>query len=155
MDFILGMILGLIWGRSNERKHIASLDAREQGPAGQMLLDNRKRVRDPDTVAESYIVIGQAVMASDYAKTFFATWRNLFGGEMRSFQTLLTRGRREAILRMQEQAQAIGATEVWNVRFETSNISAMSGKTSGMAQVEIIAYGTAIRRNAPQAAATP
>ncbi|MAX27013.1 MAG: hypothetical protein CMJ19_21165 [Phycisphaeraceae bacterium] len=148
MDFILGMLLGLIFGRRNERNHIRSLEQREGILFPIVKLDNRKRIKDPQTVADAQMVIGQAVMASDYAKTFFARWRNIFGGEMKSFQSLLTRGRREALLRMIEDARRLGATEVWNVRFETSNISMATGR-SGMAQVEIVAFGTAVRRAQP------
>jgi len=141
IGFLVG---GLLIGRYNDRRHMASILAREKHLAG-ITLDNRKRVASPETVEQSAVVMGQYVAASDYFKAFATKWRSFFGGEMKSIMTLMERARREAILRMIEQAQAQGATEIWNIRLETSNISQMSGK-KGSAQVELIAYGTAVTR---------
>ena len=69
------------------------------------------------------------------------------GGEMKSAQKLMNRARREALVRLLEQADRRGATEVWNVRFGFSNISQMRGRRGAM-QVEILAWGTAVRRSA-------
>lgn len=138
------LVGGLLIGRLNDRKHLKSIEARERALSG-ILLDNRKRVYDPDSVELAVLVQGQYVAASDYFKAFATKLRGLVGGEMLSIMTLMERARREALLRMVEQAQAQGATEVWNIRMETSNISQMAGK-KGSAQVELIAYGTAVRR---------
>jgi uncharacterized protein YbjQ (UPF0145 family) len=141
---VLFLIGGLLIGRLNDRKHLASIKKRE-GQYRSIKLDNRKRVNAPETVESSTLVMGQYVAATDYFKSFATSLRALVGGEMNSMITLMERARREAILRMVESAQQQGATEVWNIRFETSNISQMNGKR-GAAQVEIIAYGTAVRR---------
>lgn len=143
---ILFFVCGLVFGRRNEKRHLASIAARE-GQIRHIHLDNRKRVADPDSVEVCTLVMGQYVSATDYFKSFATSLRALVGGEMNAMLTLMERARREAILRMIEQAQRHGATEIWNIRFETSNISQMKGKR-GAAQVEIIAYGTAIRRMA-------
>ncbi|MEL6500540.1 MAG: heavy metal-binding domain-containing protein, partial [Cyanobacteria bacterium J06623_1] len=75
---------------------------------------------------------------------FASSLRNLIGGRMIVYESLLDRGRREALLRMKEQAIGWGATQVVNVRLETSNIgNQTSGK--GLVAIEVIAYGTAIR----------
>jgi uncharacterized protein YbjQ (UPF0145 family) len=63
---------------------------------------------------------------------------------MGSYETLIDRARREAILRMKEQARSADA--IVNFRIETSSISKggrRRGKTVGT--VEALAYGTAIR----------
>lgn len=141
---ILFFVCGLIFGRRNEKKHLASIAKREE-QTRHIILDNRKRVYNPDDVELCTLVMGQYVSATDYFKSFVTSLRALVGGEMGAMLSLMERARREAILRMVEQAQRHGATEVWNIRFETSNISQMKGKR-GAAQVEIIAYGTAVRR---------
>ena len=141
--FLMG---GLFFGKRNDRKHLASIAEREERYRN-ILLDNRKRIPSPETVEVTTLVIGQYVSASDYFKAFATKLRGLVGGEMNSMITLMERARREAVLRMVENAMRHGATEVWNIRFETSNISQMKGKR-GAAQVEIIAYGTAVRRMA-------
>lgn len=143
---VLFLIGGLFFGRRNDRKHLASIAEREERYRD-ILLDNRKRVTMPEDVELCTLVIGQYVSASDYFKAFATKLRGLVGGEMHSMITLMERARREAVLRMVESALKHGATEVWNIRFETSNISQMNGKR-GAAQVEIIAYGTAIKRKA-------
>ena len=60
---------------------------------------------------------------------------------MKNYEILLTRARRESILRMQIEAKSFGAQKIINIRFETSTISG-KGKAGG---VEIIGYGTALR----------
>jgi len=142
---VLLLVGGLMFGRANDRKHLASIKRREERYRD-IRLDNRKRVESPETVEATALVMGQYVSASDYFKAFATKLRGLVGGEMNSMITLMERARREAVLRMVESAKEQGATEVWNIRFETSNISSMSGKR-GAAQVEIIAYGTAVRRS--------
>lgn len=61
-----------------------------------------------------------------------------------AYETLLDRGRREALLRMKEQAIEWGATQILNVRLETSSIWGAEGKQS-VGNVEVIAYGTGIK----------
>jgi len=67
---------------------------------------------------------------------------NIFGGRVSSYESLLDRGRREAILRMKESAK--GASEIVNVRIETSSISKNDNR--GIGSIEVYAYGTAIYR---------
>ena len=62
------------------------------------------------------IVLGEVVIASDYFKTFVAWLRKLFGGELRTYETMMSRARREAKLRMLEQADDFGAELVVNTR---------------------------------------
>ena len=52
------------------------------------------------------------------------------------------RARREALCRMLEDAQRLGATAVINVRYETANIGGMGPNSMPMA--EVVAYGTAV-----------
>ena len=66
----------------------------------------------------------------------------LFGGEMKTYETLVNRARSEALVRMLEEAKKYEATIVWNIRFETSTISGKN-RPGG---VEVLAYGTAIVR---------
>ena len=82
-------------------------------------------------------VSGSVVIATDYYKRLAASLRNLVGGEVKALSPVLDRGRREARLRMVEEAMAAGATMVVNVRFETSTIT--------LGASEIICYGTALR----------
>ena len=128
------LVGGLVIGRVTERSHIARLDAGERTVASILLTDLKTPPPGMD-VAASHLVIGEAVIATDYWKTFAANIRNLFGGEVRSLGTLT---RRQARLRMVQQAHQLGASAVINVRLETAEIGGRYPIT------EVYAYGTAL-----------
>ena len=88
------------------------------------------------------IVVGETVIATDYLKSFLARLRNIFGGEIRSYRTLLERARREALLRIVEEARGMGYNAVCNVRFETADVGGNSTMRK-VAMVAILASGTA------------
>ena len=69
------------------------------------------------------LVTGSTVISVDYFKRFLAALRNLFGGRVTAYESLLDRARRESLLRMKEQAAALGASMVFNVKYETASIS--------------------------------
>jgi uncharacterized protein YbjQ (UPF0145 family) len=144
---LLGLGYGL--GSWRERRHIKALTLREQQFAD-MSVTSLKTVPHPESVGEALLVAGDAVIASDYFKSWAAKLRNIVGGEIRSFETLMSRARREATLRMLERAREAGATEVYNVRFETSNIRS-AGRRGASASVEVFAFGTAVIRAPRQA----
>jgi uncharacterized protein YbjQ (UPF0145 family) len=88
------------------------------------------------------------VISVDYFKTIAAALRNVFGGRVGAYESLLDRARREATIRMQEEAKKVGAQAVLNVKYETSRIGQQAGKSIG--SVEVLAYGTAMIPRAPQ-----
>ncbi|MCP4590587.1 MAG: YbjQ family protein [bacterium] len=139
------LVLGYVVGRARERRHFRSLAIRE-GQYADITITNLKQVHDVGAVCRSGLVMGEAVIATDYFKSFAAKLRNIVGGEMRTFETLMVRARREASLRMLAQARALGAVEVCNVRYETSNIRSGSGRRNPGVSVEVFAFGTAVVR---------
>lgn len=144
LPVLVFLALGYGVGRYRERRHFASLAARE-ARFTDMVVTNLKRVTSPDSAAQATLVCGDAVIATDYFKSFAAKLRGIIGGEMRAYETLMERARREAKLRMLEQARAAGAAEVWNVRYETSNIRS-AGRRRAAVSVEAFAFGTAVVR---------
>ena len=94
-------------------------------------------------IKKSSVVTGSVVIATDYFKVFAAGLRSIFGGEIKSYQSLMTRARREALVRMLCEAREHGYQSVWNVRFETSTIQGKKRKKAG--GVEAHAYGTAVK----------
>jgi len=139
------LFCGVFIGGVTERNHRRSLDRREQALAS-IQLSNLKSVPRMEDVTSASMVMGQVVIATDYFKSFATALRNLVGGEMRAAHSLMVRGRREALVRMREEAHRQGFTEVHNIRFGFSNISQMRGKKGAM-QVEVLAWGTGVRRN--------
>ena len=83
------------------------------------------------------------MVSSDYFKQFLSAWRLFFGGRLKSYETLLERARREAVLRMKAEAQAGNANAIFNVKLETSVISDQNSGGGAIGTVEILAYGTA------------
>ncbi|MFH1413400.1 MAG: YbjQ family protein [Candidatus Omnitrophota bacterium] len=83
------------------------------------------------------IVQGSTVRARHAGADFAAGLKNIVGGELRGYTSLLEGARREALERMVKQAEQLGANAVINIRFATSAI------TQGAA--ELMAYGTAVR----------
>lgn len=138
LAFTLGLItLGYFVGRVLENRHLAELDRREAATASVVLVDVKTLPAGMEA-ADGSLVMGEVVIASDYFKTFAASLRNIVGGEVKSFQTMLSRARREARLRMVEQAQALGSELVVNVRFEWSAVGPQ------LPSAEIFCYGTAV-----------
>jgi uncharacterized protein YbjQ (UPF0145 family) len=148
--FLLLVVGGLV-GAARERSHFDDLARREQALGG-FLLTDLKTPPPGLQVAGGALVSGSVVIAADHFKNFCAGWRKIFGGEFRSLARMQERARREAILRMVEDARRIGATSICNVRVETSSIGArQEGKVSGC---ELIAYGTALIPAMPGASAS-
>lgn len=134
------IILGLVTGKHIEKRHLRRLALREV--ALQNIARCNLRQLPADLKAkESFLVTGSVVIATDYFKVFAAGLRNLFGGEMKTYRSLMARARREAMIRMLQQAQSRGADSIWNVRFETSTIQGKK-RPGG---VEVLTYGTAVK----------
>lgn len=136
------LLLGYVCGSLAEKKHYRSIAERELKylnlPAVSL-----KSVDIPDSqILSAQMVFGNAVISIDYFKRFLAGLRNIFGGTVKSYESLIDRARREAVLRMKEMAGDAGV--IVNVRIETANIGMTAGK-KGMGSVEAYAYGTALR----------
>ena len=134
--------LGYFFGRRAENKHYKDIIAREKVMNSLPAMASRMPPQDGEY--DQMLVSGSVVIANDYFKMFVAGLRNLFGGQMNSYETLLDRARREAILRMKSEAESLGANAVFNVKYEASNISGQSKKK--MPVIEVHAYGTALRK---------
>jgi len=140
---LLGLLsLGFFAGRYNERRHRRGLERREA--AGGPVLTNLERLPNGAVAVSGWLCMGSVVIASDYFKTFGASLKTLLGGRLKTLETVLERGRREAALRLREQAAADGADMVLNVRFETAIV--MRGKNNRpYPAAEVVAYGTGVK----------
>lgn len=88
------------------------------------------------------LVTGEAVISGDYFKNFVASLKNIFGGRLTTLESVLDRGRREAVLRMREKAR--GANFIINARIESVMLNETYNSKESVPQCAIIAYGTAI-----------
>lgn len=94
-------------------------------------------------VTGGQLVEGNVVVSLDYFKRVIAGLRMFVGGRVKTFEPLLDRARREAYLRMVEQARSNGFDAVINVRLVTSRL-ANARNDQSVAGVEILAFGTGI-----------
>jgi len=132
--------LGFFAGRYAENSHYKSIHARESMFLRMPAVPTRQW-DTARTVVDARLVTASVVISADYFKRLLAKLRNIIGGRMRSYESLLDRARREAVLRLKEQCP--GASIIVNLRLETSSIGSKS-RQNGIACVEVIAYGTAI-----------
>lgn len=146
--FLLLLLLGYLFGRRAEKKHYKSIFQREDELRHIVVIN--ERFPPPDMLKlNTDMVCGSVVISVDYFKTVAAGLRGLVGGRISVYESLLDRARREAILRMQQQANTLGARMIVNMKFETSRVSGNAGR--GIGSVEVLAYGTAlIKPGAPQ-----
>ncbi len=141
--FALLLLVGLVFGRASEQRHFREIRRRE-AELRDVLVFNERRPPADRAFRQATLVVGSVVIAEDYFKRIAAGVRGFFGGRVTVYESLMDRGRREAVLRMKEQARRHGATLVFNVRFETSSLAADGGAQSTMFSAEFIAYGTAL-----------
>lgn len=101
-----------------------------------MLVTNIEIIPGKKITKHYGLVQGSSVRAKHVGRDIMASLKNIFGGELKGYTELLQESREEAVNRMIEQADAVGANAVLNVRFSTSSVAAGAA--------EIFAYGTAV-----------
>ncbi len=102
-----------------------------------MILTNMESVPGRKITEHYGLVSGSTVRAKHIGRDIMAGLKNIVGGELKGYTELLKESRNEAIRRMMEQAEKLGANAVVNIRFSTSSI------TQGAA--ELYVYGTAVK----------
>ena len=83
------------------------------------------------------LVRGSTIRARHMGRDIMAGLRNIVGGEVKEYTLMLAQAREEAMQRMIEQAEKLGANAIVGTRFVTSMV--MSGAA------EMVAYGTAVK----------
>lgn len=144
MEFIVLvtlLVIGYVFGQIAERRHFASIQEREKTHADILAFSARlpPLTSPPMTPV---LVAGNVVISVDYFKSAAAALRSFVGGRVSAYESLLERARREAILRMKEDARRHGAKMIFNVKLETASIS--QGGANQLGSVEVYAYGTAM-----------
>lgn len=138
--FLVLLALGYGVGQFAERQHYRSIIERETRLNALPAIASRYPPTSPRY--DQALVIGSTVVSVDFFKRFLAALRNLFGGRVTAYESLLDRARRESLLRMKQQAADLGAAMVFNVKYETASIS--KGRRDTIGSIEVLAYGTAL-----------
>lgn len=83
------------------------------------------------------IVKGTVVQSKNLGKDFMSAMKTLVGGEIKDYTDMLNNARQIAVKRMVDEATALGADAIINIRFSSSSM--MQGAA------EVVAYGTAVK----------
>ncbi len=140
--FVVLLLLGYTAGTVAESRHYRSIKSREHKLLGLPAVTIKNALDREARIEKAELVCGSVVISLDYFKRFLAGLRNLFGGEIGSYETLVDRARREALLRMKEISR--GADIILNVRIETSSIGKSAQQRKTIGSIEVLAYGTAV-----------
>lgn len=134
---ILTLILfciGWLFGRHIERKHLNELEEKEARLAYIRLDTNKFQTSE----LNGQLVSSNVVISNDYFKYIIAQIQNFFGGRLSTYESVVDRARREAVVRLKLEAEQMGAKHIMGLRLSTTEL----GMQGGM--VEVFAYGTAI-----------
>jgi len=101
-----------------------------------MIAVTTSEVSDMRIVRTLGLVRGNTIRARHLGKDVLALLRNVAGGEIQEYTKMLAEAREQAIHRLLEEAEALGANAVVGLRFQTSMIQAGAA--------EMLCYGTAV-----------
>ncbi|MFZ2842706.1 YbjQ family protein [Psychrobacter sp.] len=138
---VILFVVGWFFGARHERQHLAQLAISEKQL--NHIIVSTERFYQPALAdgTQGELVLGSVVIAQDYFKMVIARVLSIFGKNLTTYETLLERARREALVRMRTQAHTKGYSHIYGLRFEVSNINQLGS------MVEAIAYGTAVMIN--------
>lgn len=102
-----------------------------------MLITNTETIPNKEITEILGIARGSTVRARNVGRDILAGLKNIVGGEIEEYTQLQAQSREQALARLIEDAQNLGADAVVNVRFTTSMIA--------QGAAEILAYGTAVK----------
>lgn len=102
----------------------------------EIIITNLESVPGRQITQHLGLVQGNTVRAKHVGRDIMAGLKNIVGGELKGYTELLTDARDESTQRMINEAKALGANAVINVRFSTSSITAGAS--------ELYVYGTAV-----------
>ena len=139
--FLTLMAVGYFAGRAAEHQHYKSILLREK-VSMRLPTVTSAMLPEGDQVESTFLASGSCVISIDYFKRILAGLRNLVGGRMTAYETLIDRARREAILRMKHEA--LGSHIIVNMRLETASVFSSTERNS-IGSVEVFAYGTAVK----------
>lgn len=102
-----------------------------------MILSNTETLPNKEITQVLGIARGSTVRARNIGRDIFAGFKNMVGGEISEYTKLQAQSREQAMQRMIEDAEKMGADAIVNIRLTTSMV--MQGAS------EILAYGTAVK----------
>ncbi|WNF35823.1 YbjQ family protein [Bacillaceae bacterium IKA-2] len=101
-----------------------------------MILATTEKVPGKEVVAYKGFVKGSTIQAKHIGSDILAGLKNIVGGEIKEYSSMMEKARQIAIGRMVKEAEEMGANAIVGVRLQTSSVMSSAA--------EIVAYGTAV-----------
>ncbi len=101
-----------------------------------MIITTTETVKGYEIVRTIGLVRGNVVRTKHIGTDFIAAFRNLVGGEIPEYTSMIAGAREQALARMIEEAEGVGANGIICVRFTTSMIMHKAA--------ELLTFGTAV-----------
>ncbi|MBE0466441.1 MAG: YbjQ family protein [Candidatus Desulforudis sp.] len=101
-----------------------------------MIITTTREVPGKRVVRTLGMVSGNIVRSRNIGRDVLAGLKNIVGGEIKEYTELMSLSRRDAVKRMVDEAEQLGANAVVEVRFVTAQVAATAA--------EILVYGTAV-----------
>ena len=101
-----------------------------------MIVVNTERLPGYRITEMKGLVQGNTIRAKHVGRDLMAGLKNIVGGELKGYTEMMVEARRQSLDRMVDEAEALGANAVINVRYSTSMVV--------QAAAELLAYGTAV-----------
>jgi len=101
-----------------------------------MIIVNSSEIAGKEIKKTFGVVRGNTIRARNIGKDIIAAFKNILGGEIQEYTKLMGESREQALDRMINEAKALGANAITDVRFSTSYIMQNAA--------EILVYGTAV-----------
>ena len=112
------------------------LDGAVTGFRHDLVLSTTDHSQGPSQARVLGLVRGNSIRARHLGRDILALFKNIVGGELSDYTKLMAEAREQALDRMVEQAQGLGANAIFGIRFTTSMV--MGGAA------ELLVYGTAV-----------
>lgn len=143
MDWLLftaGPVL-VLWGMAHYlvRRHLRSIESREAAPGRPHITSCEAGAEE---AAEVRFLCANVVISHAAVRVLPVLYRRIVGGRIDVLRRMADRGRREALLRLEDQARAMNADRIVGLRFAAHAIGV--GSNGGYLGVEIVAYGTGL-----------
>ncbi|MDA3874193.1 MAG: heavy metal-binding domain-containing protein [Kiritimatiellae bacterium] len=136
------LVIAFFAGNSIARKHTKRMEERQQVVAHIRSTDLKSYIRPQSGGPDPALLCAEVTLGIDHFRGFLGKLKNIFGGEVKSYQKTLDRARREAMLQVIEQAHSAGMNAVANLRVEFVDISGNANMAKKASMVTILAYGT-------------
>jgi uncharacterized protein YbjQ (UPF0145 family) len=142
---LLMLALAFFAGNWIAKRHEAQMALRREALGAMEISDISTYLRPDPSAPCPQMLNAEVTLGIDHFRGFMGRLKNIFGGEVRSYQATLDRARREAILRVMEQAHAEGMNAVANLRVDFVDISGNATMARKASMVTIQASATGYR----------